>query len=256
MANDLPEPASRKEQFLAKAAGENVELPTPASREELYLNAIANNGGGGGGDTVYSDKSTSNSPTGGAVYIGNLDSSQAEQADPTSTDNHYKYLWALPYDNSETPQENSINIFGQRARANSIVIGYNASDSSNTSANTNILIGRGTHTSGNTARNVVIGNGAFSGSGALDCVCIGRNANTNNYISRSVAIGSNSYATRTGEVNIGESTGSGYNNTNYRVLGGVHDGQLANDAVTVGQINALIDAINSATSSNISHIGS
>lgn len=38
--------------------------------------------------------------------------------------------------------------------------------------------------------------------------------------------------------------------------GGVHDGQLANDAVTVGQINALIDTINTAANTNISHIGS
>lgn len=49
MAENLPEPESRKETFLAKAAGENVELPTPASREELFLKAIADNGGGGGG---------------------------------------------------------------------------------------------------------------------------------------------------------------------------------------------------------------
>ena len=50
MADTLPEPASRKEEFLAKAAGmSGIELPTPASREELYLNAIAEGGGGGGG---------------------------------------------------------------------------------------------------------------------------------------------------------------------------------------------------------------
>lgn len=53
MAENLPEPESRKETFLAKAAGENVELPTPASREELFLKAIADNGGGGGGGTTY-----------------------------------------------------------------------------------------------------------------------------------------------------------------------------------------------------------
>lgn len=66
-------------------------------------------------------------------------------------------------------------------------------------------------------------------------------------------------ATVQGEFNVGTSynwPGSGFNNTDYRVIRGVHDGQLANDAVTVGQINALIDAINSATNSNIPHIGS
>lgn len=58
MAEDLPEPASRKEQYLAKAAGMDVdELPTPASREEQYLNAIAEGGGGGGGTSNFNDLS-------------------------------------------------------------------------------------------------------------------------------------------------------------------------------------------------------
>ena len=53
MSDTLPNPESRKEAYLAKAAGVEVsELPTPASREEQYLNAIAEGGGGGGGITV------------------------------------------------------------------------------------------------------------------------------------------------------------------------------------------------------------
>lgn len=46
MADNLPTPESRKELYLAKAAGEDVTVPTPASREELFLNAIAEGGGG------------------------------------------------------------------------------------------------------------------------------------------------------------------------------------------------------------------
>ena len=50
MADNLPEPKSRKEQYLAKAAGMGVSIPEkPESRLEQYLDAIANNGGGGGG---------------------------------------------------------------------------------------------------------------------------------------------------------------------------------------------------------------
>jgi hypothetical protein len=73
MADELPTPASRKEQYLASIAGdESIVLPEPASRKELYLAtiagmtgvtlpekpanreeeylaAIAENGGGGGG---------------------------------------------------------------------------------------------------------------------------------------------------------------------------------------------------------------
>ena len=51
----------------------------------------------------------------------------------------------------------------------------------------------------------------------------------------SVALGSYAKTSRTGEVNI--STGNntyGYNNTNYRVLGGVHDPVDAHDAATKG----------------------
>lgn len=72
----------------------------------------------------------------------------------------------------------------------------------------------------------------------------------------SVALGDSASATRIGEVNVGAGTsGEGYNSTNYRVLGGVHDGQLAQDAVTVNQVNATIDAINTALSTSIPHIG-
>lgn len=49
MADNLPEPMSRKESYLAKAAGMDTAIPEPESREELYLKAIADNGGGGGG---------------------------------------------------------------------------------------------------------------------------------------------------------------------------------------------------------------
>jgi len=52
--DNLPNPASRKETYLAKAAGMAVDtLPTPASREEEYLNAIATSGGGGGGTSNF-----------------------------------------------------------------------------------------------------------------------------------------------------------------------------------------------------------
>lgn len=65
---DLPEPASRKEEFLATAAGATgIELPEPASREELYLKAIAEGGGGGGGGYVLPTASAS---TLGGVKVG------------------------------------------------------------------------------------------------------------------------------------------------------------------------------------------
>lgn len=194
---------------------------------------ISATGGGGSGDSVYSDKTTSNLSAGGAVYIGNLNASQQEQPDPTTTDNHFKYFWALPYMNTTIPQQRSVNIMGSNASTDSVVIG----DSSNNPVGAN---------------SVAIGGASVR---AQYGVGIGYGAYINNNLINAIALGSRSNPTRSGEVNIGSSIGSGYNNTNYRVLGGVHDGQLANDAVTVGQLNATIDAINTALGANIPHVG-
>lgn len=45
--NTLPTPETRREMFLAAAAGESVEKPEPITREEMFLDAI----GGGSGDS-------------------------------------------------------------------------------------------------------------------------------------------------------------------------------------------------------------
>lgn len=47
MAN-VPEPKTREELYLAKAAGNSVDTPTPETRLEMYLDAISQGGGGGG----------------------------------------------------------------------------------------------------------------------------------------------------------------------------------------------------------------
>ena len=44
----MSDPITRKEQYYAKMAGENVEVPKPITREEQYLAKIAEGGGGGG----------------------------------------------------------------------------------------------------------------------------------------------------------------------------------------------------------------
>ena len=46
---ETPEPITRKEKFLAKAAGQNVETPEPITREEMFLSKIAGGGGVGSG---------------------------------------------------------------------------------------------------------------------------------------------------------------------------------------------------------------
>lgn len=68
MADELPTPKSRKEEYLAKAAGMNVEIPEePKSREEQYLNAIAEGGGGGGGGYTLP---TASADTLGGIKVG------------------------------------------------------------------------------------------------------------------------------------------------------------------------------------------
>lgn len=61
MSENLPQPESREETYLAKAAGMEVgTLPTPESRKELYLNAIAE---GGGGSSINVVQTTGQSTT-------------------------------------------------------------------------------------------------------------------------------------------------------------------------------------------------
>lgn len=117
---------------------------------------------------------------------------------------------------------------------------------------------------GRAMRGVAIGNSSGVGRGD-DSIAIGYNSysNSGQNIGYNIALGANSYAgngtanstvalgayaktTRTGEVNIGTgSTNTGYNSTDYRVLGGVHDGVQDHDVVTVGQLNTAISGVGS-----------
>jgi hypothetical protein len=110
--------------------------------------------------------------------------------------------------------------------------------------NNTIAIGGGPSTSGSARTS------------ATNAIAIGSRTNTT--AQNSIALGEGAKATRKGELNIGTEGATltdGYNDTQYRVIGGVHDGQLAHDAVTVNQVNSVIDAINTALSTNIPHIG-
>lgn len=119
-----------------------------------------------------------------------------------------------------------------------------AADWTYTAGNNNVLIGAGGGHLGPSSPNTNL----------QGCVAIGYNAE-NNY-NGSVSLGSYTHTSSVGEVNIGSSNSNfGYNNTNYRLVTGVHDGQNAHDAATVNQVNATIDAINAALSTNIPHIG-
>ena len=253
MTTELPEPKSRKESYLAKAAGMDTTIPEkPESREEQYLEAIAEGGGGGGSDInvvqttgtsttdVMSQDATTkmiypdiaNYPTRIVINSGNASANEvlAINGNSASVDGI-----AISPDSNNTAKIATLGrasdsiASGRKATVaygdNSISIGYNSSSNSG----------------GNTGYNVAIGSDAKAG---------------NLSHKYTVALGAYASTTRDGEVNIGTgSTTNGYNSTKYRVIGGVHDGQLAQDAVTVAQVNATIDAINTALSTSIPHIG-
>lgn len=60
---DIPEyPSSRAESYLAKLAGQDVELPEPVSRIDQYLLYLIENGGGGGGSGTTNYNNLLNKP--------------------------------------------------------------------------------------------------------------------------------------------------------------------------------------------------
>lgn len=219
-------------------AGTAGLVPAPATTDAgKFLKADGTWDTAGGGDIVYSTKTTSNQSDGGAVFIGPLNASQTPLVDPTTIDNHYRYFWAMPFDttghdNFGIPGSETINIGGkQNGTSFNTTIGYR---SEVLSGDTNTVLGFQAKASGYSS-NVVIGDSSRSYAGSA--VVIGRDAQTS--LNGTVALGSFSQPTRMGEVNIGTSqSGYGYNNTNYRVIGGVHDPVDAHDAATKGYVDA------------------
>lgn len=139
-------------------------------------------------------------------------------------------------------------VYNDPSTMRKIKIGGGASSNEGTDA---IEIGRNTVASSNYG--VAIGSGAQATTGQNN-VALGANALTMHR--GSVALGSSAETTVKGQIMVGtNNTYDGYNSTNYRLVSGVHDGQSAQDAVTVNQVNSVIDAINTALSTNIPHIG-
>lgn len=118
-------------------------------------------------------------------------------------------------------------------------------------------------TANNSTRGIAIGSyartiGGSTGQVGYECIAIGNNANTQTAGRGAIALGAYSHATEQGQMDISTLATTntyGYNNSQYRLLTGLYDGQSAHDAVTVEQVNSVIDAINTALSTNIPHIG-
>ena len=113
-----------------------------------------------------------------------------------------------------------------------------------------ILIGK----SGQAANTAAISIGNAAQTIGYNSVAIGADTLVNHR--GSVALGSAAQTTVKGQIMVGTTnTYDGYNSTNYRLVSGVHDGQNANDAVNLKQLNALIDDINTALGTSIPHQG-
>lgn len=70
------EPITREEKYLAKAAGQSVEVPEPITRKEMFLNAVAKSGGGssgGGGATKWEDLGTAGYLDRQVLYVSDLE---------------------------------------------------------------------------------------------------------------------------------------------------------------------------------------
>ena len=151
----------------------------------------------------------------------------------------------------------------------SYAIGIRGNAGPDTSAGAgSIAIGDGTYSRGDSS--IAIGLAASVSATGSYSTAIGNSAKTENHsravaignasnaaFDNSVALGTNAKTTRVGEVNVGADTsGRGYNSTNYRVIGGVHDGQLAQDAATVGQLNArIIQNAGTPTTATVGSVG-
>ena len=78
MSGENLTPITRKEMFLAKAAGQNIETPEPITREEMFLSKIS--GGGGGGALVVTVLTRIDPDAGGFVKTADKTKSEIKEA--------------------------------------------------------------------------------------------------------------------------------------------------------------------------------
>lgn len=141
-------------------------------------------------------------------------------------------------------------VFADPSTKQKVQIGANAS----ASALYSIAIGSGTTNRG--IESVVIGSSSYD-YGETGNVVIGKSAGipSGTHLSGAVALGYQSTPSRSGEVYIGSTnTSFGFNNTKYRVIGGVHAPQSAHDAATKGYVDPTTDS-SAPTTATVGRLG-
>lgn len=242
MADNLPEPKSRKESYLAKAAGMDVTIPEqPESREEQYLNAIAEGGGGGGGTSNFNE--LSNRPKyDNAEMTGSTSIPKVVNTAFTGTDGTAAGTAGLVPAPATTDAGKFLKADGTWDTAG----GGGPTVVQTTGTSTTNVMSQDAVTKmvfeGGVTQKPRIG-WASAVNANLSCA-LGPLATVTGDAPYSVAIGAAAVTTRRGEVNIGSDTYEyGYNNSHYRLIGGVYDGQDAHDAATVGQVNSRLGGL-------------
>lgn len=208
------------------AAGAQGLVPAPAAADaDKFLKSDGTwaTAGGGSGPTVVQTTGQSTTDV----------MSQKAVTDTIFFGNDPKKIIITKFDNNQTPGQYSVALNG--TIANNATYSFSACGGRAYSSHT---FNAGLYAVSSGQHGVSIGMQAQAGD---NCISIGQNANTQNRYG-SIALGYGAVASSDGEVNIGSSinTSYGYNNSNYRLISGVYDGQNAHDAVTLGQLNALI----------------
>lgn len=231
------------------AAGAAGLVPAPATTDAgKFLKADGTwdtVGGGGGGPTVVQTPGTSTTD----VMSQNAVTSMVF-ADPAT---QYKIKIGAGTSTSEGNDGIEIGHNAAATKVNSTAVGVSASATGNRST----AIGQASNAQSDNS--LAVGGAGVKTSSPYG-IAIGYAAEVRTNAQGAVAIGDNSLATVKGQFDIstladGASSTRGYNNSPYRLISGVYDGQSAHDAATVGQVNSVIDAINAALSTNIPHIG-
>ena len=267
MTEELPTPKSRKEEYLAKAAGmEDIELPEPASREEQYLNAIAEGGGGSG--TSDFDQITNRPKYDGVEMTSETDiplaptvvqTAGSSETDVMSQKATTQLVYHDTVDNPDVGDRKFKIGIGQNLSFDNI--GGIASHCVNVGYFSKVgasAVSIGSYSQATGGYSIAIGNGdsaALSANAlASDSAALGSRASVSGSSQGSVALGSGAKATFTGQVDIGTTrTNWGYNSTNYRRLTGLYDGQDIHEAATVAQGNTL--ATSAPTTSTVGVLG-
>ena len=251
MADELPAPESRVESYLAKAAGEDVTIPEkPLSRLEQYLDAIAEGGGGGGGGTYTAGDGIDITNDTISVDTDTIQEKLTAGTGINITDNTISATGGGGPTVVQTTGTSTTDVMSQNATTSMVFADSSNNRQVKIGANATIYqpgdgaVAIGYRAEGRGGNFVSIGSNAKCSQNY--CVAVGNKAVTNTGINGAVALGYGAQATRAGEVNIGTVLEYGYNNTAYRVLGGVHDPVDAHDAATKGYVDTLVGNIESA----------